>query len=171
MSVYSVWGIPYETALQLIESLRAVDIQANITIGGIEIVPISYSQTEQMTVICGQYKAVPVEGRTPQQELIEERNERTRKRTLRYGEFRNPIDELQEVLESIKETKVHFTETLRELERNNTSHDTYFFNGSVNTPTFGALNESIERVQGKLETMTQQEQEYESALKFLSGKL
>lgn len=171
MKVYSVWGIPYNTAIQLIESLRAVDIQANITIGGIEIVPIDDSQAEQMEIICGQFKAVPVEGRTPQQELIEERRERLKKRTLKYGEFRNPIDELQEVLESIKETKVHFTETLRELERNNTSHFAYLFNGSANIPTFGALNESIKSLQGKLETMTQQEQEYESALKFLSGKL
>lgn len=90
---------------------------------------------------------------------------------LKYGEFRNPIDELQEVLESIKRTKVYFVQSLQELERKNVSHDAYYFNGSANIPTFGTLNKTIETVKSKLETMTQREQEYESALKLLSDKI
>lgn len=67
---YSVYGIKYKDACNLIDELNALGVQSNITQGGISIVPDGTIDFDAMNKICRKYNTKAIIGATPFEEDI-----------------------------------------------------------------------------------------------------
>lgn len=61
---YSVWGIPYQYAKDMVEDMKIVGIKAITTLGGVAIWPDGTIQFDSMNRICRDYETVAVLGAT-----------------------------------------------------------------------------------------------------------
>lgn len=67
---FSVWGIPYNKALMLIEDMRKYGVDANITPGGVAIYPDGTIQTDKMNSVCKKYGTIASRGLNPHEEDV-----------------------------------------------------------------------------------------------------
>lgn len=67
---YSVYGINYESACDLIDELNASGMESNITQGGIAIVTMGALEVDIMNKICKKYHTEAKLGVTPFEEDI-----------------------------------------------------------------------------------------------------
>ena len=67
---YSVYGIKYKDACNLINELNVLGVQSNITQGGISIILESTTDFDAMNKICRKYNTKAYRGATPFEENI-----------------------------------------------------------------------------------------------------
>lgn len=67
---FSVYGIKYENACKLIKELNDLGVEANITQGGIAIVPDGTIEFDAMNRTCRKYNTKAYRGATPFEENI-----------------------------------------------------------------------------------------------------
>lgn len=61
---YSIYGIGHEVACKLIDELKVLGVQANITLGGISIVPTGTIEFDAMNRVCRKYNTEAQVGST-----------------------------------------------------------------------------------------------------------
>ena len=67
---YSVYGIKYKDACNLIDELNALGVQSNIIQGGISIISESTTDFDAMNKACRKYNTKSYRGATPFEENI-----------------------------------------------------------------------------------------------------